>query len=138
MVYEALKAFTKFEYAKFRTVENIYLQGVRRGSKPADMMRTLKRYGFTYRKQDMLADIRAVGSYSRIDVRDIAKKERALQYWRDVAEPYRADKGISMKQAWKDIKQWHTASFETFEEAEAMKDYAIDYGFDDTPGGEDE
>ncbi len=94
----------------------------------------LKDEGLSYRRQEMLLDVRRYGAVINVKNQDERKVGRALDYFDNVVEPYRRDTGLSMSTVWGNIHKKENAvkglgEYESDEEEIDIEDASGKYGF---------
>jgi len=104
-------------------ITEIIAEGYKSESTASDIMSSLKDEGLSYRRQDMLADIREYGAIANIPEGRPSAISRALDFYNNVVEPYRKDNGLSSKQAWSDVRTYISKNYESeYQEIELEAD----------------
>lgn len=103
--------------------------GVSEGLSAKGIIDTLREMGGAYRRQDMLSDIRRMGSVAKISMEAGITAERAMSFYDSVIEPYRKSAGLTGKQAWENYHKWERLAAETEEELAELEEAAEEYGW---------
>lgn len=103
--------------------------GVAEGLTGKGIIETLKDMGAAYRRQDMLSDIRRMGSVAKISMEAGISAERAMSFYDSVIEPYRRANNLTGAKAWENFHKWERMEAETEEELAELEEAAEEYGW---------
>ena len=120
---------SRFTGDTLEKVWEIIKSGVSEGRSGKGIIETLKDMGAAYRRQDMLSDIRRMGSVAKISMEAGISAERAMSFYDAVIEPYRKANKLTGAQAWANYHKWERLQAETEEELEELEAAAEDYGW---------
>jgi len=101
---------TKFSGNEKNKIHNIIKKGLSENQKPKDIIFTLKKKNLSYRKQNMLLDIRRHNS--AIYVKTPTARDNAQSWFDNVFEPMRKQKKWNSKQA---TEFWNNARTQSYE-----------------------
>lgn len=99
------------------SAQNFMQAAVKLGYSSQRVINELKELGLSYRRIDMLHDIRYAGAVANAKYPDTA--ERAAGWFDNVFEPYRAEKGLTANQA-SDL--WNKSRNQTWDTLEQMSE----------------
>ncbi len=95
----------------------------------AKTITTLKAAGLSYRRTEMLADIRRYDSIARVKEGDVEKQTKVLDFVEQKIEPLRKTKGLTGVQAWRQRHDWEKKRYKDLLEAEETEGVADEYGW---------
>lgn len=108
-------------------VWNIFKTGSLERWSAAKTTSTLRKFGLSYRRTDMLADIRRYDAIGRVREGDVEKQNKVLDFIEQKLEPFRKARGLTGVQAWKQRHKWEKKRYTDMEEAEMMEGDADEY-----------
>jgi len=104
-------------------------QGATEGWTTTKTTTALKEGGLSYRRIEMLTDIRRYASIARIREGELEKQNKVLDFFEQKIEPFRKAQGLTGEQAWHQRHDWETKRYKDLEEAEEMEEAGRDYGW---------
>ncbi len=112
-------------------VWGIFKQGGLERWSTAKTTSVLRKFGLSYRRTDMLADIRRYDSIARVREGDVEKQNKVLDFLEKKIEPFRKAKGLTGDQAWKQRHDWEKKRYKDLEEAEEREADADKYDWEE-------
>lgn len=113
MPYRLSKAFDQTQ--RMRAVD-VLTRGVREGKTSTDIIGDLRAEGLTYRRTNMLRDVRRAKASAWALTPE--NRDRALTWFDEVFEPFIVEKGLDPRTAW---KEWNKVKDEAWELLEDLE-----------------
>lgn len=102
--------------AKAASREAFLRTGAFIGQSTEVLYREMYAAGIAYRKTNLLADYARMKSIAHIDPYKAEKVEAALGYFDRAVNPYRKERGLTVEQAYRDIKTYKTKNYTSAEQ----------------------
>ena len=117
----------KYEGSTLEKIWDTLKAGVTEGATASGIIQTLKDMGVSYRRQDMLSDIRRMGSVAHIGAERAISAEKAMSFYDRIIEPYRKQYNLTGAKAWENYHKWERMQIESEEQLQELEEAAADY-----------
>ena len=117
----------KYEGSTLEKLWDTLKAGVTEGATASGIIQTLKDMGISYRRQDMLSDIRRMGSVAHISAERMISAEKAMSFYDRIIEPYRKQYGLTGAKAWENFHKWERMQIESEEQLQELEEAASEY-----------